>query len=98
MKKSSAPNSEATHLRRRGQSQSDKGACSKAFQSLLAAAKLGDEEAQVSVGYDYAYGITGKANVDEALRWWSAPTDRTPGRLHSILECSSATRNNGQRP
>ena len=70
MKKSSAPNSEATHLRRRGQSQSDKGACSKAFQSLLAAAKLGDEEAQVSVGYDYAYGITGKANVDEALRWW----------------------------
>ena len=70
MKKSSAPNSEAVRLRRRGQSQSDKGACSKAFHSLLAAAKLGDEEAQVSVGYDYAYGITGKANVDEALRWW----------------------------
>jgi len=70
VKKSSAPNSEAARLRRRGQDQSDRGAGSKAFQSLLAAAKLGDEEAQVAVGYDYAYGITGKVNVDEALRWW----------------------------
>lgn len=70
MKSSSARLSEASHLRRRGQDQSDKGAGSKAFLSLLAAAKLGDEEAQVSVGYDYAYGITGKVNVDEALRWW----------------------------
>jgi TPR repeat protein len=39
------------------------------FLSLLAAAKLGDEEAQMSVG-DCAYGITGKVNVDEALRGW----------------------------
>jgi hypothetical protein len=70
VKKPSAPNSEAARLRRRGQDQSDKGAGSKAFLSLLAAAKLGDEEAQVAVGYDYAYGITGKVNVDEALRWW----------------------------
>jgi len=62
--------SEAARLRRRGQGQSDKGAGSKAFLSLLAAAKLGDEEAQVSVGYDYAYGITRRANVDEAFRWW----------------------------
>jgi TPR repeat protein len=61
---------EAERLRRRGQKQSNRGAGSKAFLSLLAAAKLGDEEAQVSVGYDYAYGITGKVNVDEALRWW----------------------------
>jgi TPR repeat protein len=62
--------SEAIRLRRRGQDQSEKGAGSKAFLSLLDAAKLGDEEAQVSVGYDYAYGISRKANVDEALRWW----------------------------
>jgi TPR repeat protein len=62
--------SEAVRLRRLGQDQSNKGFGSKAFRSLLAAAKLGDEEAQVSVGYHYAYGITGKVNVDEALRWW----------------------------
>jgi TPR repeat protein len=70
VKSSSAPIGEAARLRRRGQSQSVGGANSKAFLSFLAAAKLGDEEAQVSVGYDYAYGITGKVNVDEALRWW----------------------------
>jgi TPR repeat protein len=70
VKSSSAQISEAARLRRRGQNQSNKGVGSKAFLLLLAAAKLGDEEAQVSVGYDYAYGITGKVNVDEALRWW----------------------------
>ena len=69
MKKSSAPNSEAARLRRRGQDQSDKGSGSKAFLSLRDAARLGGEEAQVSVG-DYAYGITRKVNVDEALRGW----------------------------
>jgi TPR repeat protein len=62
--------SEAARLRRRGQEQSDRGYGYKAFRSLLAAAKLGDEEAQVSIGYDYAYGITRTANVDEGLRWW----------------------------
>jgi hypothetical protein len=31
---------------------------------------LGDEEAQVAVGYAYAYGISRKANENEALRWW----------------------------
>jgi TPR repeat protein len=68
--KLNAQASEAARLRRRGQHQSDNGAGADAFLSLLAAAKLGDEEAQVSIGYDYAYGITGKVNVDEALRWW----------------------------
>ncbi len=61
---------EAARLRRRGEHQADKGANSKAFQSFLDAARLGDEEAQVSVGYAYAYGIFRKANVDEAFRWW----------------------------
>jgi TPR repeat protein len=70
VKNSSARISEAARLRRLGQSQSDRGASSKAFLSLLAAANLGDEEAQVYVGYDYAYGITRRVNVDEALRWW----------------------------
>ncbi len=70
MKSSSARISEAARLRRRGQAQSDKGAGSKAFLSFLRAAKLGDEEAQVSVGYAYAYGIVRRENVDEALRWW----------------------------
>jgi TPR repeat protein len=70
MKKSRARISEAARLRRRGQSQSDKGANAKAFQSFLDAAKLGDEEAQVSVGYCYAYGIFRKVNVGKALRWW----------------------------
>jgi uncharacterized protein len=68
--KHNAKTSEAARLRRRGQYQSDKGACYKAFLLFLDAAKLGDEEAQVSVGYAYAYGIFRKANVDEALRWW----------------------------
>lgn len=70
MKRSSARIDEAARLRRRGQNQSDKGAGLKAFRSRLAAAKLGDEEAQVSVGYDYAYGIFRKVNMDEALLWW----------------------------
>ena len=65
-----SPISKAARLRRRGQSQSVGGPNSKAFLSLLAAAKLGDEEAQVAVGYDYAYGTAGKVNVDEGLRWW----------------------------
>jgi TPR repeat protein len=71
VKKSSAQNGEAERLRRRGQRESDKGYGSKGLLSLLRAAKLGDEVAQVSVGYDYAYGITRKVNVDEALRWWN---------------------------
>jgi uncharacterized protein len=70
VKSSRVPISEAARLRRRGQQQSIGGANSKAFLSFLDAAKLGDEEAQVAVGYDYAYGITRKADVDEALRWW----------------------------
>jgi hypothetical protein len=70
VKSSSAPITEAVRLRRRGQDQSIIGPNSKAFLSFLAAAKLGDEEAQVAVGYDYAYGISCKPNVDEALSWW----------------------------
>jgi uncharacterized protein len=70
MKKINAPINKAERLRRQGQDHSDKGAKFKGFLSLLAAAKLGDEEAQVSVGYDYAYGIFRKANVGKALRWW----------------------------
>jgi TPR repeat protein len=70
VKESRAPISKAAHLRRRGQSQSIGGANHQAFLSFLGAAKLGDEEAQVAVGYAYAYGISRKANVDEALRWW----------------------------
>jgi TPR repeat protein len=70
VKRSSSPISKAAHLLRRGQNQSIGGANHKAFLSFLGAAKLGDEEAQVAVGYAYAYGISCKANVDEALRWW----------------------------
>lgn len=70
MKGSSSQMNKAARLRRLGQRQSDRGLCYKAFFSLLAAAKLGDEEAQVSVGYDYAYGITRKVNVDKGVRWW----------------------------
>ena len=70
MKNSNAPIRKAERLRRRGQAQSDRGSGLKAFRLLLAAAKLGDEEAQVSVGYDYAYGIMRKANIGEAFRWW----------------------------
>jgi TPR repeat protein len=70
VKKSSAQINEAARLRRLGQSQSIGGANYEAFLSFLSAAKLGDEEAQVAVGYGYAYGISRKANVDEALRWW----------------------------
>ena len=70
MKNSTAPISEAADLRRRGQKQSVGGPNSKAFLSFLDAAKMGDEEAQVTVGYDYAYGVTGRVKVDEALRWW----------------------------
>ena len=96
MKNSTAPISEAADLRRRGQKQSVGGPNSKAFLSFLDAAKLGDEEAQVTVGYDYAYGITGKVNVDEDFAGGIAPTDRAPGLLHSILGCSFAMRKSGQ--
>jgi TPR repeat protein len=68
--RSSARINKADRLRRRGQGQSIGGPNSKAFLSFLAAARLGDEEAQVSVGYDYAYGTAGKVNMDEALCWW----------------------------
>ena len=70
MTKPNAQTSEAARLRRRGERQLDKGAGSKAFQSFLDAARLGDEEAQVSAGYTYAYGIVRKVNVEKALRWW----------------------------
>jgi TPR repeat protein len=62
--------SKAARLFQRGQEQSDKGNGTKAFRFFLAAAKLGDQAAQVAVGYDYAYGTTGESNVEEALRWW----------------------------
>lgn len=70
MQKVASTSSKAEHLRILGEKLKDKGACLKGFKTLVEAAKLGDEEAQVSVGYDLAYGITGKANVDEAFRWW----------------------------
>ena len=57
-------------MREQGHAQSDRGYGSKSFRSFLKAAQLGDEEAQVIVGYDYAYGITGKFNAEEAFRWW----------------------------
>ncbi len=62
--------SEAARLHRRGEHQLDRGANLKAFQSFLAAARLGDEAAQVEVGYVYAYGIFGKVSAGKALRWW----------------------------
>jgi TPR repeat protein len=68
--KHNARASEAARLRRRGEQQLDRGAGFKAFQSFLAAASLGDEAAQVEVGYTYAYGIFGRASVGKALRWW----------------------------
>ena len=70
MKALIAPIGKAERLRRLGQSQSVGGANHKAFLSFLSAAKLGDEEAQVAVGYAYAYGISRKSNENEALRWW----------------------------
>ncbi len=70
MTKDNARTSKAERLRVWGEHQLDKGANSKAFQSLLEAARLGDAEAQVSVAYAYAYGIFRKASVDKALRWW----------------------------
>jgi len=42
----------------------------KAFQLLLRAAKLGNEEAQVLVGYDFAYGGISEIDIEEALHWW----------------------------
>lgn len=62
--------SEAALLRRRGEHQLGRGANSKAFQSFLAAARLGDEVAQVKVGYACAYGIFRQVNVGKAIRWW----------------------------
>jgi uncharacterized protein len=68
--KHNAQASEAACLRRRGEHQLDRGANFKAFRSFLAAARLGDEPAQVEVGYAYAYGIFRKVSVGKALRWW----------------------------
>ncbi len=71
MKNSNTRRSKAELLRQQGQEEADKGWGTKAFSLFLDAAKVGDEEAQVEVGYDYAYGITGAVDVDEALRWWN---------------------------
>jgi hypothetical protein len=49
---------------------SDRGNQIRAFRWYLAAARLGDEQAQVKVGYDYAYGISGEADSGEAIKWW----------------------------
>ena len=49
---------------------SDKGNQRRALRLYLAAARLGDEQSQVKVGYDYAYGISGEADSGEAIRWW----------------------------
>lgn len=70
MTKLNAQTREVVCLRRRGERLSDQGDNAKAFRSFLDAAKLGDEEAQVSVGYAYAYGIFRNVDVDKALRWW----------------------------
>ncbi len=60
----------ATVLRNRAISISDRGNQRKAFRWFLAAARLGDEQSQVKVGYDYAYGVSGGADAAEAIRWW----------------------------
>ncbi len=60
----------AVRLRKTGEQQHEKGRNAKAFRSFLAAAKLGDEEAPVLVGYDYAYGITRRPNMEKAWRCW----------------------------
>jgi hypothetical protein len=70
MKKSAATISKAEHLREQGHAQSDRGLGLKSFRSFLKAAELGDEEAQVIIGYDYAYAITGEYNAEKAIRWW----------------------------
>jgi TPR repeat protein len=70
MKSSDKAKKRASDLHVRWQKLSDEGTSVKAFPVALEAAKLGDEEAQVWVGYDYAYGMSGAVDVDEALRWW----------------------------
>jgi TPR repeat protein len=70
VKVSSAQRSKAARLCQHAQKESGKGNGFKAFRLFLQAAKLGDEEAQVAVGYGYAYGWITEANEDEALRWW----------------------------
>lgn len=70
MKNTDTSKAKAARLRLLGIKTADAGSCRRGFKLRLAAAKLGDEEAQVSVGYDLAYGMLGKANPDEALLWW----------------------------
>jgi hypothetical protein len=60
----------AAVLRNRAILISNRGNQRKALRWYLAAARLGDEQAQVKVGYDYAYGISGEADYGEAIRWW----------------------------
>lgn len=67
MKNDAARASKAEDLRLCGLTETKK---LKAFSLLLAAAKLGDEEAQVEIGYDFAYGMTVDCDTAEALRWW----------------------------
>jgi TPR repeat protein len=70
MKRPTTKGSKAAHLREQGHALSNRGYGLKSFRSFLKAAKLGDEEAQVIIGYDYAYGITGEYDREEAIRWW----------------------------
>jgi len=70
MKISDKQKKRAKDLHQHWQKFSDECRHVKAFPVLLEAAKLGDEEAQVELGYDYAYGMSGAVDEDEALRWW----------------------------
>lgn len=70
MKRSSSEADKAVLLRQRAQGIANKGNLVKAFSVFLDAAKLGDEESQVAVAYDYAYGVTGNVDVHAALKWW----------------------------
>lgn len=60
----------AAVLRNKATLISDRGNQRRAFRWYLAAARLGDEQSQVKVGYEYAYGISGESDPGEAIKWW----------------------------
>ncbi len=54
----------------RGQKQQDEGNLRSGFRLLLAAAKLGDPDAQFNLGYTYHVGIGIRRNHVAAMRWY----------------------------
>lgn len=83
-----AADSRAQESFTRGSAQWERGKLQSAFRLFLAAAKAGDEGAQINLGYFYDVGIGVKRNRGAALYWRVAHTLRLV-RCVPLVDCSA---------